>query len=248
MLTQERRKKILEYIGENGSASVVTLTGLLNASESTVRRDLAALASLGKLNKVHGGATVLPHEFLNQEDNINSKVQKNFDEKSDIAEYAASLINDDDFVYIDAGSTTYLMTRHIAETKATFVTNGIAHAQELAKKGCRVIILGGDLKDTTEAIIGIVAATNLQKYNFSKAFIGINGITVKQGFTTTDTDEAMIKAIAIERSFISYILSDSSKFGKVSAVTVAPLEASCIVCGKCSDNAIKEKTVVKEVR
>lgn len=157
------------------------------------------------------------------------------------------MINDDDFVFVDAGSTTYLMTTLIEKSKASFVTNGIANAKELAQRGCRVFVLGGELKETTGAIKGLVAAGNLQKYNFSKAFIGTNGISEKQGFTTPDTDEAMLKAVAIERSFVSYVLSDHTKFNKVSAVTFARLDSSCIVTDKCEDEKIKEKTVVKEV-
>lgn len=247
MLTQERRKKILDLLTEQGSATVAQLSEAFDSSESTIRRDLAALSNLGKLNKVHGGATVLSQEFLKNEDNIEVKSLKNVDEKSKIAIYAASQINDDDFVYIDAGSTTYLMAAYIENSKATFVTNGIAHARELAQKGCKVFVIGGQLKKTTEAIIGLVAASNLQKYNFSKAFIGVNGISEKQGFTTPDTDEAMLKAVAIERSFVSYVLADSSKFGKVSAVSFAPLDAACIVCDKCPDDAVKQKSVIKEV-
>ena len=247
MLTQDRRNKILEYIADKGSASVTELTELLGASEATVRRDLLALANLGKLKKVHGGAILPQHEFLNREDNISAKVQKNFEEKKAIAQYAASLIRDDDYVFLDAGSTTFLMAECIYNTKATFITNGIAHAQALAKKGCTVMILGGELKEKTEAIIGIVAAQNLQKYNFSKAFIGANGITLKQGYMTTDTDEAMIKAIATEHAFVSYVLADSSKFGKVSAVSFKPIDASAIICDKCPDEEIKKKAVVKEV-
>lgn len=247
MLTQERRQLILDYLKENGSASVIGLSELFNSSESTIRRDLVALSKLGKLNKVHGGATVLGQEYLHNEDNVEVKSLKNVDEKERIAKYAASQIYDEDFVYIDAGTTTYLMATHIKDCKATFVTNGIAHAKVLAKNGCKVFVLGGALKNTTEAIIGLVAATNLQKYNFSKAFIGSNGVSVKQGFTTPDTDEAMLKAVAIERSFASYVLCDNTKFGKVSAVSFAPLDSALIVCDKCDDEQIKQIAVVKEV-
>lgn len=247
MLIQDRHSKILEIIKNRGSVTVPELCKILSASESTIRRDLSALTEIGKINKVRGGATLLSQEFLNREESINKKVHTNYNEKSKIAEYAASLINDDDYVFIDAGSTTFLLACAITNTKATYITNGIAHAQELASKGCRVTVLGGELKSSTEAITGVIAAKNLQQYNFSKAFLGINGITEKQGFTTTDIEEATIKAVAIERSFVSYVLTDSSKFGKVSAVTVAPLDSSVIICDICSDNEIKSKTVIKEV-
>lgn len=247
MLTQERRQHILELLNERGSVSVTQLSEAFDISESTIRRDLVALSNLGKLKKVHGGATVTSQEFLHNEDNIELKFTKYIEEKRLIAQYAASQIKDDDFVFLDAGTTTYLITEYLENSKATFVTNGIEHAINLAKKGCKAIVLGGELKKSTEAIIGLVAATNLQKYNFSKAFIGTNGISEKQGFTTPDTEEAMLKAVAIERSFVSYVLADSSKFNKVSAVTFASLDSACIVCDKCDDEQIKSKSVIKEV-
>jgi len=247
MLTQDRHSRILDIIKSKGSVTVAELCDVCNASESTIRRDLASLTAVGKINKVRGGATLLSQEFLNREETINKKVQACFHEKTKIAEYAASLIQDNDYVFIDAGSTTFLLACHIVNTKAAYVTNGIAQAQELAAKGCRVAVLGGELKSATEAIVGVTAAKNLQSYNFSKAFIGINGVTEKQGFTTTDVEEATIKAIAIERSFVSYVLADASKFGKVSAVSVAPIDSSCIICDECADDEIKTKTVVKEV-
>ncbi len=247
MLTQERRRQILELLHEKGSVSVNDLAEYFDSSESTIRRDLTALSELGKLNKVHGGATALPQEFLKNEDSMPVKSLKNVSEKKKIAEYAASQINDDDFVFIDAGTTTFLMTNYLEKSKATFVTNGIAHAKSLAEKGCKVFVIGGELKETTEAIIGLAAASNLQKYNFSKAFIGANGVSEKQGFTTPDTDEAMLKAVAIERSFVSYVLVDSTKFSKVSAVTFASVDSACIICDKCDNEQIKQKGIVKEV-
>ena len=247
MLTTDRRAQILEIMRQNGSVTVSKLAEKFETSESTIRRDLLALSQLGKINKVHGGATVLGQEFLHNEEDFNKKSLMNINEKEAIAKYAASQINDDDFVFIDAGTTTFLMTKYITSSKATFVTNGIAHAKELTANGCKVFVIGGELKSTTEAIIGLVAASNLQKYNFSKAFIGTNGVSEKQGFTTPDTEEAMLKAVAIERSFVTYVLCDHTKFGKVSAVSFSPVAAACIVCDKCDDEQLKSKTVVKEV-
>lgn len=247
MLTQDRQSKILSILSEQGSVTVARLTEILSTSESTIRRDLVHLAQEGKLNKVHGGATALHQEFVSFEDNIDEKLTKNIDKKKEIAKYAASQIQDDDFVYVDAGTTTLLMTTYLTNSKATFVTNGIDHAKQLVKNGCTTVVLGGKLKQSTEAIIGIVAATNLQKYSFTKAFLGVNGISEKQGYTTPDTEEAMLKAVVIERSFVSYVLADSSKFSKVSAVSFGSIDTACIITDKCESEKIKKKTVVKEV-
>ncbi|MGN0521748.1 MAG: DeoR/GlpR family DNA-binding transcription regulator [Eubacterium sp.] len=247
MLTQQRQAKILEILKEQGSVTVTRLTELLNSSESTIRRDLVALSNAGKLNKVHGGATAINQEFIRLEDNIEEKLTKHINEKSEIARYAAEQIHNDDFVFIDAGTTTLLMTSYLKDSRATFVTNGIEHAKQLARNGCKVLVLGGQLKQSTEAIIGLMAATNLQKYSFTKAFIGANGISEKQGYTTPDTEEAMLKAVAIERSFAAYILADSSKFDKVSAVTFGSVDAACIITDKCGNEKIKRLTIIKEV-
>ena len=107
MLSQERQSLILDIIKEQGSVTVTRLTEILQSSESTVRRDLSYLASKGKINKVHGGATALGQEFIKLEDNIEEKLTKNTDEKTKIAQYAASQIQDDDFVFIDAAKGQY---------------------------------------------------------------------------------------------------------------------------------------------
>lgn len=247
MLTQERRERILERLQQNGSVAVSELCVAFQASESTIRRDIVALSNLGKLHKVYGGATLLNQQFSQQEASLEAKACLHVEDKLRVAEYAAGLIQDEDFVFLDAGSTTFLLAQKIENTRASYVTNGLAHAKELGKKGCKVIVIGGELKETTDAIIGLEAASNLQKYNFSKAFLGANGVSEKQGFTTPDNNEGILKAIAIERSFVSYVLCDPSKFNKVSGYSFARLDTACILTTRCDEASIQEKTVVKEV-
>lgn len=248
MLNQERRNAILDILEEKGSVSVSELTKRLNASESTIRRDLIALSKWGKLNKVHGGATLNPQEYISSEAPVCEKRTKNIEEKQRIAKYCASQIHDDDFVYLDAGTTTLFMIDYInSACKATFVTNGISHAKRLLQKGLNVYILGGMLKTATEAVIGLVAANNIHNYNFTKAFLGTNGITESKGFSTPDTEEAFVKAAAMENAFVSYVLADSTKFGKVSAVNFASVDRACIVTDKPVDDIYKNKTVIKVV-
>ena len=247
MLTQQRHEEILRRLQENGSVSVSELTELLETSESTIRRDLLALDRMGKLHRVHGGATRTERQFLMSEDNIEEKILRNIDQKKQIAAYAASQIQPGDFVYLDAGTTTLLMIDYLEPGEVTFVTNGIMHARELAKRGFRAYILGGELKTATEAVVGIAAAQNLMSYNFSKAFLGTNGISSKFGYSTPDTDEAFLKTAAIDRSFVSYVVADSSKFGKVSTVSFGTLNSSAIITEKLPDPRYLEQTVIKVV-
>ena len=246
MFNPERHELILKILNEKGAVSVTELTQTLGVSESTVRRDLTELSDAGALNKVHGGATLSKRQYIMTEDAVSDKREKNVYEKRKIAEYAAKQITDNDFVYLDAGTSTLFMLDYLRkDLKATFVTNGISHAKLLAKRNYRVIIIGGQLKRTTEAVIGLSAANNLQSYNFTKAFLGTNGVTENQGYTTPDGDEAFVKSAAINRSFVSYVLADSTKFGKVSSVSFATVDRACIITDKKPDSIFEKLTVVK---
>ncbi len=248
MLNSERHDLILKIVNEKGAVSVAELTEALGVSESTIRRDLLELSRSGSLKKVHGGATLTKKQFVSTEDTVSDKQDKNIEEKRLIAKYAAEQISDSDFVYLDAGTTTLCMIDYLPDNlKASFVTNGISHAKLLAKRNFRVVILGGQLKSTTEAVIGFVAANNLLSYNFTKAFLGTNGITETQGFSTPDSEEAFVKAAAIDRSFVSYVLADSSKFGKVSSVSFATVDRACIITDKKPDGNFEKLTVIKVI-
>lgn len=229
MLTEKRWNLILHHLNERGSITVTELTELLGASESTIRRDLNTLDKDGKLNKVFGGAVVRETSHTTYEPSFSQKIDANQKEKKLIAKYAAGLIAPEDFVYIDAGTSTAYMIPYITENRATFITNGIQHAQTLAKSGLKVILIGGELKDTTEAVVGSQALANVQEYHFTKAFMGTNGVTKKEGFTTPDFNEASVKKVAMIQARDSYILCDHTKFGIISSVTFSPFGDAFII-------------------
>lgn len=222
MLTEERLARILELLDKSGSVTVSELMEKLDTSESTIRRDLNYLDREDKLQKVRGGAILKNGTVFNsKDDEVNLRKMRNVDEKNRVAKYAASLIRPGDFVYLDAGTTTECMIDYITERDSTFVTNAVGHAKKLAGLGLHVYLVGGEFKNTTEAIVGEDALYSLRKYNFSKGFFGANGITKREGFTTPELKEAMVKEVAMDHSRERYVLADSSKFGIVSAVRFA---------------------------
>jgi DeoR family fructose operon transcriptional repressor len=204
----------------------------LNASESTIRRDLNALDKKGELVKVHGGAVASKTSFKMRDDDVSDRRVINMDEKRRIAKYAASLIKPDDFVYIDAGTTTEYITDYITETNAIYVTNAVDHALKLARKGCEVYLTGGRLKSSTEAIVGAEASEILSGYNFTIGFWGTNGIRRGTGFTTPDREEAGVKRISFKNCKRKYIVADSSKFDAISPVNFADFEEAVIITDK----------------
>lgn len=246
MLTEERFSIILARISEKKTAKLNELCKLLNASVSTVRRDINTLAEMGKLIKIRGGAMALEEDFIFSEKNIEEKSHLFADEKNAIAMYAASLINDDDFVFIDAGTTTEMMIKYIPHKNAVFVTNGIVHAKKLSHKGFKVYIPGGEIKLSTEAIVGEECVLTLRNYNFTKCFMGVNGISVSAGFTTPDINEAMVKKAVIGKSMKKYFLADNSKFDKINSVTFAQLDRGEIITDKLPDKKYMNYTVIKE--
>lgn len=247
MLMEERFNAIMLLIEEKKMVTVQELTEMLNTSESTIRRDLVQLDKMGRLIKVHGGATSVDVEYATKDLEMAVKYDLNKESKEKIAKYAASLIMPNDFVYVDAGSTTEMMVDYITEKNATFVTNSIGHGKKLAAKGCKTYILGGELKSTTEATVGSETIEALQKYNFTKGFWGTNGVSIHQGFTTPDVSEAMVKRKSMERCKECFVLCDYSKFNMISPVTFREFKSATILTHNLADSVFKTYKNVVEV-
>lgn len=244
MFTEERFKIILQELKTKGIVSVTELVKLLDASESTVRRDLNALHNDGLLKKIHGGAISIGDSTSKHDYKVNVRKNLNIEEKKSIAKKAASLIRDDEVIYLDAGTTTELIINYIKAKNILVVTNGIVHAKKLLEKGIKTFILGGELKAVTEAIVGNNAVDDLKKYNFSKGFFGTNGVSNKSGYTTPDIDEAMVKCEAIKRCSESYILADESKLEQVSFITFGSISDSVLITDKSNQNDYNYDTKV----
>lgn len=247
MLTEERWNSIVELVERNRAISVPELESELGVSASTIRRDLAQLHKMGRLVKVHGGATSVGTQFVAKDLSMEEKYFLNNDEKLAIANYAAQLIKPNDFVYIDAGTTTEMLVDCITEMRASYVTNSVLHARKLSLKGCHTYLPGGELKATTDALVGPMAIETLRKFHFTIGFWGTNGVSVESGFTTPEPNEAMIKQISMEQSKKRYVLCDVSKFAAVSPITFAQFESAVIITGKIQDKRYKKYENIVEV-
>lgn len=247
MLTEERYATILKILSEKKAVTVLDLTRVLDISESTVRRDLTALHKSGRLYKVYGGATAIDTNYSTREEDVHTKSDMSRQEKLSIAKRAAAMISHGDFVYLDAGTTTFCIIDFLSEKNATYVTNGIAHASRLAERGFKVFIIGGQLKLTTEAVIGAAALDSIRSYNFTKGFFGTNGISRVSGFSTPDSSEALVKAEALTRCRKAFVLADSSKFNKISPITFANISCATILTDKLIDKKYRDYTTIIEV-
>ena len=247
MLKSKRKQLILEKVMKDKFVSLEYLVKALDTSESTVRRDLDELESERKLRRVHGGAESL--HFLQEEESNQEKSIKNIQEKTRIAQKAASLIQEYDVICIDAGTTNELLVNELHDPSVTVVTNSIHHATKLVELNIPTVIIGGVVKRSTDASIGGVALNQIGQLNFDKAFIGMNGID-DGFFTTPDMEEGAVKRAILENAKKTYVLADASKLGNTSFAKVAPISRARLITNQTESEVIqkiKEKTEVIEV-
>lgn len=247
ILKSERKRLIEEKIASDSVVSLEDLVILLDSSESTVRRDLDELEVEGKLRRIHGGAEKVQN--LQNEETIQEKSVKNRQAKRQLAERAAAFVQKGQVIFLDAGTTTEQVIDFLPTEGLTVVTNAIHHAVKLVERQIKTIIIGGDIKNSTDASVGPVAVEQLAGLNFDLALMGMNGVD-RQFLTTPDMAEAAVKRQVIANSREIYVLADNSKLGSYSFVKVAPVEKVTLIT-EHSQQAIleqlKEKTKVIEV-
>lgn len=240
VLTEERHDYILKKLNRENTVKIKDLEKEMNCSISTVRRDLSELEEQNLLVRIHGGAKRV--YTLSSEMEVTEKSTKNIQEKKDIARLASSLVEEEDIIYLDAGTTTYEMIYFLKDIqKLQVVTNGIKHAELLIDFGIATILIGGQIKATTKAIVGSVSLEQLSNYRFNKTFLGMNGIDVEFGYTTPDPEEAALKRMAVSLSNKTFVLADHTKFDKVNFVKVSDLEDCMIITDRIGENQENEE-------
>ena len=235
MIAEERLTRIVSLVNERGACSVPELMEELDASESTVRRDLVKLDRQGRLNRVHGGATRVREKYVVADQSFVGRHSLYMEEKRRIAEYAKTLIEPDDFVFIDGGTTTECLVDAIEETRAIYLTNSLPHAQRLLAKGCRTLLPGGEVKPVTEVLVGAETVNTIRRYHFTVGFWGTNGVGIESGYTTPEFSEAAVKTISIEQTVRPYVLADPSKFSKISLITFAEFGNATVITSRLGD-------------
>lgn len=210
------------YIAQKGTVSLEELSAAFQISEITVRRDLSELEKRGGIQKVYGGAAAVradapvPSEMRAQ---IHRK------EKEWIGALAASLVGDNETVFIDSGSTTACIIPHLASKQnITIVTHSLSALTEAAKfKGLNVVSIGGFFSRATASFVGGSAQTALSEMNIRTAFMGATGVSIENGLSNSTLFEAEIKKCAVAHSSRIILTADHHKFGQNALLTFCPL-------------------------
>lgn len=236
-MVHERRAKIVDMLKYKKTLKVHSLMEEFNVSIETIRRDLESLEKNGCLKRVYGGA--IRQGAFGEEPSYDKREVKNLEAKKAIAIEAATLIEDGDTVFFDIGTTCLEIAKLLSDKKdLNILTNSLIIAKEVIDfSGCRVFLLGGELRKRELSISGFLAGTNLECFNADKAIIGAGGITMESGITDYHPEEASIRRIMIKRSKYSIVVADSSKFGVIAMNSVCPIEEIGIIV---TDNLISK--------
>ncbi len=222
--TRSRRQQILQQLIERGSVQVAELVGQYGVSAVTIRTDLGHFEAQGLATRTHGGATLV--RTPPREQDIHEKDTLNLPLKESIGIRAAQLVQPGDNIIIDSGSTTMTLARHLrGHRDVAVMTNGLNIAWELANApGVKVLLTGGQLRKQSLSLQGSQAEASLTSYSFDTLFLGVDGLDLQFGLTTHDEGEARLNHRMVERARRIVVLTDASKFGRVSLHRIALLE------------------------
>lgn len=222
MLRDTRLKNIYELLQRDGSVEINKLCRMFNVTDMTVRRDLDSLAQKYDIIRTHGGAMLADSNRIS-EPPYEKRIRRNEELKTAIAKKAYSLLKQENKVFIDSGTTTYNVAKHMQyKDKFTVVTNGLNIANELMNRdSVSVLLIGGDLEKNTRSTRGALAVEQMQHFKVDIAFLGSNAIGEDGYLYLGSTSETGMKKAVIEAAAKTYVLLDSTKFGKYSLISYA---------------------------
>ena len=224
----ERRERVKQIVKSRHAVRVEDLKAELGVSTATIRRDLHELEEEGELRRVHGGAMSIDAGPI--EARFEAKAATNPAQKRRIAERAAAMVEPDAKIYLDAGTTCLELAKLLApRTDITIVTNSIPAINELAGTGPRLIVIGGELRTLSQALVGPLSTPVLDQLYLDHAFVGAFSLSLDAGLTTTDPAEAFTKEHVLTRTREAVLLVDGSKLGTRSFAQAGRLDQIDVV-------------------
>lgn len=216
---------IEDYINKEKSVSLDDLCKKFDVSKNTIRRDIDYLVEQDIVYKVYGGVELNTKPALNSLTSYDERFQKHSEEKQRIAERAAELIEDNETVFIDTGTTCPGMIHCLRDKKVIVITNSLQIAvNALGYSNIKIISIPGILLNETRSFVGAHAEKYLSDFNINKAFMSCTGISLEKGVTNSSFEEYAIKKTVMQHTKKRYLLADFSKFGATGMMTFAKFQ------------------------
>ncbi|HUX12634.1 MAG TPA: DeoR/GlpR family DNA-binding transcription regulator [Spirochaetia bacterium] len=225
--TEIRIIRLVEMLQHRQRLDVNSVAGELSISEATVRRLFAQAERERKVIRVHGGVQLSPqitHDYSYRVSAAHRSLQKTL-----IGNIAAGLVEDNDRLFLDSGTTVLKLAEALSVRlqtgrlkNLTVLTNSFTHIETLAS-WCKVILIGGEVRVERRDVCGSLAEKIIQMFHVEKAFFGADAVSIDAGFTTTDERTSRMQELIMQRAASSFILVDSEKFDRISFVGFAGL-------------------------
>jgi DeoR family transcriptional regulator, aga operon transcriptional repressor len=225
LLSEERRRAILEIVNREGRVLVPDLAKRFETSQVTVRKDLEALHAHRLIHRTHGGALPARDGAL-EDPTLREKEKLHHQEKVRIAGAAAGMVQEGQVIILDSGTTTTEIARVLRTfRKLTIVTNAVNIAAELSGTAVDVILTGGTLRKNSFSLVGPIAEETLHRLSADLLFLGVDGFDVHYGLSTPNLLEAKVNKVMVEVAKHTVAVCDSSKFGRRSLSLIVPPSA-----------------------
>ena len=218
MFVQDRHRAILDRLARKPRWGVTQLQREMRISRSTLVRDLVELEERGDIVRVHGG--VVHRDFLQGEPTFDRRGKEAVDAKRAIAETAAAMVAENTVVYLDAGTTCAEIGRRVLlRSDVTIYTHSIRLAADAASSNspANVVLIGGEVRNVSQAVVGGLALEWLSHLKFDQAFVAASGVDA-DGPSTTELSEAAIKSAVLARSKQAVLVADAGKWERSAAV------------------------------
>ncbi|OUN00194.1 MAG: hypothetical protein BAA02_05480 [Paenibacillaceae bacterium ZCTH02-B3] len=223
----ERRKQILDLIYKKGVIKTVELAKHFDVNIATIRRDLKILAREHPGIQIsYGGASLRKGQTYQREQPMTEKLTQNVEQKMQIAQKAARLIEDGDIIALNCGSTVSLILDYLDPgiRKLTVITLGFNIAEKAVRLPfVELIMPGGTYRHSSQVFWGRNAEMFLEDLVIDKAFFGAVAVDRVYGWTHSVLSEVEMNRIMFKNSRKRYLVADSSKYDKVSLGKVSDL-------------------------
>lgn len=207
-----RQKNILQLLQKTQNVNVGELSRRFNVTTATIRRDLEALEEQGSIKRYFGGAKyILPPNIDVQYQTVKGNPTP---AKMAIAKKAASMIEDNDILFLNSSSTALYILDFLTKVHASVITNNARALYSKYAEGIDLLLTGGEIYGNKQSLVGEFAISSIKKVTASKCFLGASGISAAGGVTSS-----IIQEVAVNQSMISQcsgpkiVVADSSKIG-----------------------------------
>lgn len=243
MLPAKRKELVLERLQREGYIEIAEISETMGVSRATIRRDLNDLEQEGLLVTVHGGAVPRATSTA-YEPSFQTKRVQNALEKQRIGEAAAMLVQSGQSVLLDAGSTTFQVAEHLRKKRdLTIVTNDVQILMSFAAiPGMNVICTGGTLRGPVYTLVGHQAELAIKDLHVDWTFLGADAIDIEHGITNVNLIEVPCKRAMLAAGEKAVLVTDSSKFGRISLAKVCDLtDVDLIVTDRGLPDEMRER-------